>query len=550
MEKILLDGRWCESDSESMFQAFDPSTGKQLTAQYPVSSWQDCEVALAAAEKASQQLRQVDREQTAGFLESYAQAIEDNREAIVAMAHRETGLAIAPRLNDVELPRTTNQLRQAAQAAREASWARPTIDSKNNIRSVLQSIGPVLIFGPNNFPLAFGSISGGDFAAAIAAGNPVIAKAHPLHPETTKLLAELANQSIVKAGLPAASVQLLYATSNENGLKLVSDARIGATGFTGSKAAGLALKQAADVAGKPIYLEMSSLNPVILLPTALNQKSEQIAAEFVTSCTMAAGQLCTKPGLLLVGSGESGDQFVEQLAKAFDKAPVATLLSPNAEKKITVTSQRLQAAGAQLLTSGNTSECERFCHSNTLLSISGDTLLQEPSLFLEEMFGNASLIVQFNSLPMLEQIIQVLPGSLTGCIYSSDSGEDDADYDRIEPCLRDKVGRILNDKMPTGVAVSSAMNHGGPYPATGHPGFTAVGLPASIQRFSALKCFDGVRQHRLPDLLADQAPASAKAAQTNQDETYSVPSIWRLIDDTWTLSDVSTQNNNSELVNE
>ena len=175
----------------------------------------------------------------------------------------------APRLKDVELPRTTSQLRQAAAAAREGSWALPTIDTKLNIRSCLASIGPVWVFGPNNFPFAFNSVAGGDFAAAIAAGNPVIAKANTSHPGTTRRVAELAQQAAEKTEMPSGTVQLIYRTSHADGLRLVADARTGATGYTGSRHAGLALKAAADAAGKPIYLELSSINPVVILPGAI-----------------------------------------------------------------------------------------------------------------------------------------------------------------------------------------------------------------------------------------------------------------------------------------
>ena len=180
-------------------------------------------------------MRELAPEQLAAFLENYASNIESSASAIVEAAHEETGLAASPRLKDVELPRTTNQLRQAAAAAREESWKRATLDFERMDSFVWKPIGPVVVFGPNNFPLAFNGISGGDFAAAIAAGNPVIAKAHPLHPNTTRLLAEEARKASVQTGLPSGAVQMIYNISNANGLKLVSDPRVGAIGFTGSR---------------------------------------------------------------------------------------------------------------------------------------------------------------------------------------------------------------------------------------------------------------------------------------------------------------------------
>ncbi|WP_444996810.1 aldehyde dehydrogenase (NADP(+)) [Aliikangiella sp. IMCC44359] len=525
LHKILINGCWQEANAEAEFQAYNPTTGESLADTYPVSSWCDCDAALNAASQAFTEMRLISNVKVAEFLECYADNIENNSQALVEMANIETGLATSPRLADIEIPRTTGQLRQAAKAVREFSWTQPTIDTQNNIRSMFESLGPVVVFGPNNFPFAFGSISGGDFAAAIAAGNPVIAKAHPSHPGTTRLFAELAHIAIEKSGLPKGMVQMLYAMSNELGLKLVSDKRIAATGFTGSRNAGLALKQAADSAGKLIYLELSSINPTIILSSALEEKADSLVEEFTNSCVMAAGQLCTKPGLLVVPTGETGDGFIQALASRFDEAPIATLLSPTAAENICRTADELIGGGAQLLTQANQENSARFCNSNTLMSVSGSQYLANSELFQKEMFGNAALVIRSDSTEQTLNIIQTLEGNLTGCIYSHSEGKDDTAYQQIEPALRQKVGRILNDKMPTGVAVSAAMNHGGPFPAAGHPGFTAVGLPASIKRFAALKCYDGVREHRLPPVLANANPTG---------------DVWRLIDGVWSTDNIAS----------
>ena len=521
--QVLINGVWQDANAEDFFQPFNPTLGEQLADKYPVSSWSDCDAALSAAANAFIELKRLPKEKIADFIEKYAARIESISSSLVEMAHLETGLPTSPRLADVEIPRTTSQLRLAAKSAREASWTSPTIDSQNNIRSMLEPIGPVAVFGPNNFPFAFGSISGGDFAAAIAAGNPVIAKAHPSHPGTTRLFAEQAQLAAEEAGLPAGSVQLIYAMSNESGLKLVSDPRIAATGFTGSRPAGLALKKAADDAGKLIYLELSSVNPVVVMPGALKEKGDSIAEEFSGSCLMAAGQLCTKPGLLIVPATESTEDFITKIADQFENGPVGTLLSAGASEHLLNTSAELVAAGAIQLTQQKSQEGSRFCNGNTLLVVDGNTFITDSETFQREMFGNASLIIKTENTRQVVQIIEQLEGNLTGCIYSHSDGSDDQDYNEIEPALRQKVGRVLNDKMPTGVAVSSAMNHGGPFPSSGHPGFTAVGLPGAIKRFAALKCYDNVRQHRLPGILADKNPGS----------------IWRMIDGEWSIGDVT-----------
>ena len=194
--QVLIAGEWRKANSKKTFQAENPATGQPLPMLFPISEWADCELALAAASKAAEELRRVEPERVAAFLEAYARNIESSAAQIVEAAHEETALPVSPRLKDVELPRTVNQLRQAAAAAREESWKRATLDTKLNIRSCFAPIGPVVVLGPNNFPFAFNGVSGGDFAAAIAAGNPVIAKAHPLHPNTSRLLAEEARKAL------------------------------------------------------------------------------------------------------------------------------------------------------------------------------------------------------------------------------------------------------------------------------------------------------------------------------------------------------------------
>ncbi len=210
MQPVLINGQWRDSSGSDSFQAENPATCELLPDVYPVSSWEDCDAALQAAVQAAEALWQLPGTIVADFLEAYASRIEERAEELVEMAHLETALPKSPRLADIELPRTTGQLRQAAAAARNGSWSLPTIDTKTGIRSVYRSIGPVCVLGPNNFPFAFGSISGGDFAAAVAAGNPVIAKANSSHPGTTRLFAEEAQLAAEQTGLPAGSIQLLH----------------------------------------------------------------------------------------------------------------------------------------------------------------------------------------------------------------------------------------------------------------------------------------------------------------------------------------------------
>lgn len=524
VEAILVAGKWESSDSGNYFQSANPATCETLASRYPVSSWADCERVLDAAAEAAVALRALPDTQRAEFLDAFADLLDAHADELAQVAHTETALPVEPRLAKVEIPRTSGQLRQAAEAARNGSWAKATIDTQAGIRSCYEPIGPVCVFGPNNFPFAFGSVSGGDFAAAIAAGNPVIGKANTSHPGTTQKVAELALQALQSTHLPPATVQLLYRLSHEDGAKLVRDPRVAAVGYTGSRSAGLALKAAADEAGTPIYLELSSVNPVVMLPGALQERGEEITGEFLTSSLMGTGQFCTNPGLVIALRDAHTEKFLQTVQEKFSSGSPGVLLSSSVQKSLTSAVATLTAAGADLLCGGD-AVAGQCSVSNTLLKASAAQFLSDPEAFQTEAFGNASLVVVAETIDEVADVIGSLEGNLTGCIYSATDGSDDAHYQQIAPRLATRVGRLLNDKMPTGVAVSPAMNHGGPFPATGHPGFSAVGIPASLFRFAKLTCYDGVRPERLPKLLQDKNPTGK---------------TWRFVDLEWTLADVSS----------
>jgi len=524
IQPILINGEWQAAAANGTFRAVNPATREPIGEEYPVSTWPDVQAALDAATSAVVALRQIQPEQIAAFLEQYAANIEAHADALADLAHSETALPRDGRLRNNELPRTTGQLRQAATAARERSWSQATIDTKLNIRSMFGPLnGPVVVFGPNNFPFAFNGISGGDFAAAIAAGNPVIAKAHPGHPGTSRLFAEAARQAIQQTGLPSGMVQMLYHLSPEDGLRLVSHPLTGATGFTGSRAGGLRLKEAADRAGKPIYAEMSSVNPVYILPGALVERSDALAGEFVASCTLGAGQFCTNPGLLLLLAGEASELFTAKVAVEFETKAPGVLLTERSPQNLLDAITALTEHGAQIVTGGAAAQIAGYGFQNTLLRVAGETFLRSPDALQTEAFGAVSLFIFAKDAEELLAVTRTLEGSLTGSIYSASDASDDALYAALQPELRPRVGRLLNDKMPTGVAVSPGMNHGGPYPSTGHPGFTSVGIPASLHRFAALYSYDNVRAARLPPELTDRNPNGV---------------MFRWIDGEWTRRDV------------
>ncbi|MBX9400458.1 aldehyde dehydrogenase family protein [Lysobacter sp. BMK333-48F3] len=522
--EVLLEGRWQPSrDGAGEFRGYDPATGEALAPAFPVSGAGDAQAALAAAAAVADELAAADPQRIAAFLDGYAQAIEDDAAQLVALAHRETALPVEPRLAQVELPRTTGQLRQAARAAREYAWTEPTIDTAAGLRTHLAPLHkPVLVFGPNNFPLAFNAISGSDFASAIAARNPVIAKLHPSHPATGRRLAQLAHRSLLDAGLPAAAVQALYQLDNADGLRLAGDARLGAIAFTGSRGAGLALKAAADAAGVPAYLELSSVNPVFLFEAALRSRGAALAQEFVASCTLGVGQFCTNPGLLAVPQGAAGDAFVAAAAERIGASAGGVLFSHGVREHYLGALAQWRALGARALAGGEPAEGAGYRVRPALFEIDAPVFLAAPGL-QAEAFGPASLIVRVADAAQAVAVARALDGQLTGTLYAD--ADDREARDAVAATLRPKVGRLIGGRMPTGVAVSPAMNHGGPFPSTGHPGFTAVGLPAAIRRFAALHCYDHIDEAQLPAELRDRGPAG----------------LMRKIDGRWTTDTIGAQ---------
>ncbi len=508
MEQVLIAGEWRNSmDATGSVRAVNPATGETIGPAFPRSGEDDIELAVISAAQAADALAATAPERIAAFLDAYANAIEAAKDALVATAHAETGLPVSPRLADVELPRASGQLRQAAQAVRGHAWTHPVIDTQAGLRAHFAPLHkPVLVFGPNNFPFAFNAVAGSDFASAIAARNPVIAKAHPSHPATSKLLAALAFDAAIANGLPAATVQLFYDVEPALGLRLAGDRRIGAIGFTGSRAAGLALKTAADAAGIPIHAEMSSVNPVFLLPGALRERGAALAQEFFASCTMGSGQFCTNPGIVLVPEGADGDAFVALAAEKFEAAAPMVLFSQGVQQHLAHAVQALRAAGARVVAGKAQADGPGTRYAPTLLAVDGDAFLANPDALQQEAFGPVTLLVRYRDEDEAVALARAFDGNLTGALFTA-AGSDDAAYRRIATALRPRVGRMIDDKWPTGVAVSPAMQHGGPYPSTSHAGFTSVGMPGAIRRFAQLQSFDNVRDDRLPEELRNANPA-------------------------------------------
>jgi 2,5-dioxopentanoate dehydrogenase len=516
-QPVLLAGRWRAATAATTFQAFDPTAGAAREAVWPVSTWADCDQALAAAVGAAEEISRLPVERLAMFLERFAERLEARAGELVAAAHAETGLAEKPRLADVELPRTLDQLRQAAASAREQTWRMAMIDTEKNIRAACFGSGPVVVFPPANFPLAYGCVTGGDFAAAIAAGNPVIAKAHPGHPAVSKLAAEEALVASQETGLPPATVQLLHGIENADGERLVADPRVGATGFTGSEAAGKKLFAAASAAGKVIWVEMGSINPVVLLPGAVAERGGEIAGELTASVTGSAGQFCTKPGLVFLVDDAAAAAFVAAVAEKFKAVGPQVLLGEAGCRRLSAGIEGLVAAGAGLL-AGEAAPVGPASRVPTLLEVSGRELIARSESFVVEAFGNATLLVRCRSLEELAAAVCCAKGALGASLYCGPDGRDDEAFERIARLLVARAGRVVENRMPTGLAVTPPMQHGGPWPSAGPPFFSAVGFPWSILRFARRICFDGWTDHRLPEIVSAAPPPG---------------NPWRFIDRAW-----------------
>ena len=516
-EPVLIDGRWRPAVAKDTFQAFDPTTGTPREVLWPVSDWADLDAALNAATAAKVELALLPTEQLAAFLERFAERLEARSGELVAAAHAETGLAETPRLVAIELPRTLDQLRQAAASTREQSWRMAMLDTEKNIRAACFGLDPVVVFPPANFPLAYGAVTGGDFAAAIAAGNPVIAKAHPGHPMVSKLAAEEALAALAETGLPPATVQLVHAIENADGERLVADPRVGATGFTGSEAAGKKLFAAASAAGNVIWVEMGSINPVVLLPGALAERAEAIATELTASVTGSAGQFCTKPGLVFFVGDASGEAFVATVEEKFAAIGPQVLLGEGGCRRLCSGIEGLVVAGAKIL-AGEVGPAGPASHLPTLLEVSGADLVARPEALVVEAFGNATLLVRCGSLGELTRAVACAHGSLGASLYAAADGRDDKTFEVIAALLVARAGRVVENRMPTGLAVTPPMQHGGPWPSAGPPFFSAVGLPWSILRFARRICFDGWSEHRLPEIVRDAPPPG---------------NPWRYIDRAW-----------------
>ena len=464
----------------------------------------DVAAATAAAAKAFGAYRATSPEERGAFLEAVAAEIEADKDAIIVEAVRESGLPEGRIAGEVG--RTTGQLRMFAAVVRQGDHLGVRIDPalpdrsplpRADIRQRMVPLGPVAVFGASNFPLAF-STAGGDTASALAAGCPVVVKGHPAHPVTGTLVARAITRALTASGLPAGTFSFVLG-GIETGQELVRDPRITAVGFTGSRGGGLALVQvaAAREVPIPVYAEMSSINPVIVLPGALNGDVAALATAYVGSLTLGSGQFCTNPGLLFLPSGEQGDAFLRVAGDAVAAVTGQTMLTPGiAEAYRSGTSALRDAEGVRVV--GQGSESGDLAPAPQVIETSA---LEGP--VTDEVFGASGVIVRFDDVADLLPRLEGLEGQLTATVHATDADVEDAAA--LLPTLETKVGRILFNGWPTGVEVGHAMVHGGPFPATSDSRTTSVGSLA-IERFQRPVAYQDVPDALLPAALRDANP--------------------------------------------
>ncbi|MBV8037223.1 MAG: aldehyde dehydrogenase (NADP(+)) [Pelomonas sp.] len=487
-------------------RAVDPALLTEIEPPFGQCGPDDVERACALAEAAFDSYRETTLAQRAAFLERIADEIMAIGPALIERAMQETGLPRA-RLEG-ERGRTCNQLRLFAQVVRAGRWLAATLDSalpdrtppRADLRLRKIPLGPVAVFGASNFPLAF-SVAGGDTASAFAAGCPVVVKAHAAHPGTSELVAKAVQRAVAACGLHEGVFSMLIGAGRTIGQMLVSDPRIGAVGFTGSRAGGMALVRTAAERPVPIpvYAEMSSINPVFMLPGALARSGPALAQGYVDSLTLGAGQFCTNPGLLIAIAGPDLDAFLAQAAAALNAKPAATMLTPGIHQAYAAGVEQLaQAAGVVTLAEGQSSSGGCAARA-ALYQVEAEIFLSDPTLEAE-LFGPASLIVRCRDLDDMRRVAQHVEGQLTATMHAAPS--DHAYAAALLPVLERKAGRLVFNGFPTGVEVSHAMVHGGPFPSTSDSRSTSVGANA-IERFLRPVCYQDVPEDLLP--LALQA---------------------------------------------
>jgi NADP-dependent aldehyde dehydrogenase len=501
------------------FRATNPRTGENLPPAFFSAGPEEVHRAASLAQEAFATYGQISGREKGKFLCTIASKIDGAVDELVERAERETALPKA-RLQS-ETARTSGQLRLFAHVVEEGSWVMARIDRadagskppKPDLRSMLHPLGPVVIFGASNFPLAF-SVAGGDTASALAAGNPVIVKAHPAHPGTSELVGQLVRECIQECNLPEGVFSLLLDSGTEVGVALVKHPLVKAVGFTGSHKAGRAIMDAAAARHEPIpvFAEMGSTNPVFILPGALRENGESISSGVYKSFTLGAGQFCTKPGLVFLPGNDDAATFVDKLKSSVLESGQFNMLTSGIRSAYqSATGRRKAETGVKLLAERPASANDQELGVGAaIFEADTESFLRNPEL-AAEVFGPATLVVRHSSRAQVLELARSLDGHLTATIHGTEA--DLREFSDLIAILKNKVGRLVFNGFPTGVEVSHAMVHGGPYPATSDGRSTSVGSEA-IFRFSRPVCYQGFPESTLPAELHNGNPLG----------------IWRMVD--------------------
>ena len=529
--KSIIGQRQSEKSLGRAFRAVNPKTGERIAPDFYSATHDEVDAAANLAEAAFAEWSHAKGKTKAAFLRKAAENIEALGDDLVNRASEETALP-APRVKG-EAARTCFQLRMFADLVEEGSWVGARIDQsdpgrtplpKPDMRSLWRPLGPVLVFGASNFPLAY-SVAGGDTASAFAAGNPVIVKAHPAHPGTAEMVGQAIRDAARQCRAPEGIFSLLFDAGIEVGLDLAKHPKIKAIGFTGSKDGGRALMDAAAARPEPIpvYAEMGSINPVFILPGAMRERGAEIAKGLHASVTGSAGQFCTKPGIVVTATdGENAAAtraFTESFQSLMDASGDFTLLTSRIhEAYLANTKARaaLQSGGsgakasAAANASSGASAVSGFHVGPAVFETTAAALAQQPALH-SEIFGPATMLVRYSSREELLAAARSLEGHLTATIHATE--QDLREHTDLLAILECRVGRLIYNGFPTGLEVCHAVVHGGPYPSTSDGRTTSVGSRA-IHRFARLVCYQNFPASALPDELKDENPLG----------------IWRMVD--------------------
>ena len=500
------------------FRGVNPATGNQLDEEFNAASLADADKAMQLAAQAFEIFSLANIKTKADFLRGIAEEINALGDTLIHQAMAESGLPEA-RLQG-ERGRTTGQLNMYANLLEEGSWVEAVIDTaipdrkplpRVDIRKMMVPLGPAVVFGASNFPMAF-SVAGGDTCSALAAGCPVVVKAHPAHPGTSALVGEAIKIAAEKHGLPEGVFSLLYDDGYTIGEALVKHPETKIVTFTGSFKGGMALVKMAQERDEPIpvFAEMGSINPVILLPKALEVRAEELA-NLAVAITNNAGQFCTQPGLLLAIRSDALERFKKALAAAIVNIDSSTMLTPgicNNFKKLT--DDVLSDDAVKLIAKSDKVDTGKTNQGAALVTEITATAFLADNKFKEEIFGPYTMLIVADDAAQLEQVVNSLQGQLTASIMAEK--DELPNYKRITDKLAKLAGRVILNGPPTGVEVGNAIQHGGPYPSTSDSRFTSVGTGA-IKRFVRPVCWQNWEHDLLPDELKDHNPLS----------------IWRLV---------------------